>query len=112
MNLQISRGIVVLSTWLFSYAGYAGDIVLKTELWDFICKVEVAVGPESPDVIEEIYEFPGVQSGEEYIDGIVFTGEWRLCYRRSSVPDDCYSDMNDWVYYSNYSDESETILIY
>ena len=112
MSLQLSRGIVILSTWLISSVGYAGDIVLKTELWDFICKVEVAVGPESPGVIEKTYEFPGVQSGGEYVDGIVFIGEKRLCYRRSSVADDCYSDMNDWVCYTNYREESETILIY
>lgn len=112
MDLQVSRGIVILFAWLFSCAGYAGDILLKTELWDFICKVEVAVGPDSPGVIEKIYEFPGVQPGVEYIDGLVFTGEGRLCYRRSSVNDDCYSEMNDWVCYTNYSEESEIIFIY
>lgn len=112
MDLQLSRGTVILSAWLFSCAGHAGDIVLKTELWDFICKVEVAVGPDSPGLIEKIYELPGVQPGIEYIDGIVFIGEGRLCYRRSSVTDDCYSEMNDWVCYTNYSEESETILIY
>ena len=112
MELNIFKRIVFLQLWLISSVGYAGEIVLKTELYDFICKVEVAIGPESPVVIEQLLEFPGVQSAGEYKDSIIYTGEGRLCYRRSSVVDDCYSEMNDWVCYTNYSDESETILIY
>ena len=112
MKLNILKRLVLLPLCLICSVGYAGEIVLKTELYEFICKVEVAIGPESPVIIEQLFEFPGVQSAGEYINGIVYTGEGRLCYRRSSVVDDCYSEMNDWACYTNYSDESETILIY
>lgn len=91
---------------------HAGKIILKTELWDFICEVEVALGPDSPVVIEEILEFGGVKVDGEYIDGIVFEGEDRLCYRRSSVVDDCHSPLNDWVCYSNAGEAPEIIYIY
>lgn len=90
----------------------AGEIILKSELWDFICEVEVAIGPDTPDVILRIHELSGVRPGAEYVNGIVFTGEGRLCYRRSSIIDDCHSEMNDWVCYTNYSDEPEIISIY
>lgn len=90
----------------------AGKIVLKTELWDFICEVEIALGPDAPVIIEEILERPGVKIDGEYINGIVFEGEGRLCYRRSSIVDDCNSPMNDWVCYTNSSDAPQTILIY
>lgn len=112
MRLQLIKGIALLTFCFVSNIGSAGEIILKTDLWEFICKVEVAVGAESPDVIEHIHEFPGVKSGEEYANSIVFTGEGRLCYRRSSVVDDCYSEMNDWVCYTNYGEEPETVLIY
>lgn len=106
------NGVVFLAICIASSATCAGEIILKTELWDFICEVEVAVGPEVPDVIGRIHEIPGAQVGKEYVNGIIFKGEGRLCYRRSSMVEDCYSDMNDWVCYTNYSDEPETILIY
>ena len=112
LNLNIFKRITLLHLCLICPVGYAGQLVLKTELYEFICKVEVAIGPESPDIIEQLLEFPGVQSTGEYLDSIVYKGEGRLCYRRSSVVDDCYSEMNDWACYTNYSDESETILIY
>lgn len=112
MKAKLLKGIALLSFWLHCSVGYAGEIILKSELWEFICKIEVAVGPESPDVIENVHEFPGVQAGGEYVNGIVFTGEGRLCYRRSSVVDDCYSELNHWVCYTNYGDESEVVYIY
>lgn len=112
MRSTVCKGAVTLVLYGFCCAADAGDIILKTELWDFICEVEVAVGPEAPSVIETIHEFPGVQPGSEYVDGNVFTGQGRLCYRRTSIADDCYSEMNDWVCYTNYSDEPVTILIY
>lgn len=112
MKSRLFKSITLLPFLLIGPMSYAGEIILQTSLWEFICKVEVAVGPESPDVIERIHEFPGVRSGGEYAGGIVFKGEGRLCYRRSSIIDDCYSEMNEWVCYTNYSDESETISIY
>ncbi len=112
MKSHVCSGASFLALCSFSCMASAGDIILKTELWDFICEVEVIVGPEVPGVFDGVLEFPGVQVGLEYVDGVVFTGEGRLCYRRSSVADDCYSDMNDWVCYTNYSDEPEIILIY
>jgi len=112
MRANNFKRAVFLYFGLISSVVYAREIILKTELHELICKVEVAVGADAPDVIEQLLEFPGVQSGGAYIDSIVYKGEGRLCYRRSSVVDDCYSEMNDWACYTNYSDESETILIY
>ena len=69
-------------------------------------------GPDSPVFIEEIFELPGVKIDGEYIDGIVFEGEDRLCYRRSAIVDDCNSPLNDWVCYTNSRDEPQIIPIY
>lgn len=104
--------IALSALWIVSNNVSAGKIILKTELWDFICDVEVAVGSDAPIIIEEIFELPGVKIDGVYIDGIVFEGEGRLCYRRSSIVDDCDSPLNGWVCYTNSSDAPQTILIY
>ncbi len=112
MKSFLIKVIVLSALWMANNNVYAGKLILKTELWEFICDVEVAVGPDSPVIIEEIIELPGVKIDGEYIDGIVFEGEGRLCYRRSSIVDDCDSPLNDWVCYTNSSDAAQIIPIY
>jgi len=112
MKSFLLKMIVLFPLWIINNNAYAGKIILKTELWEFICEVEVAVGPDSPVFIEEILEFPGVKIDGEYIDGIVFEGEDRLCYRRSAIVDDCNSPLNDWVCYTNSRDEPQIIPVY
>lgn len=112
MKSILLKIIVALLLLVASNSTYAGKLILQTELWDFICKVEVALGSDTPMIIEEVLEFPGVKNDGEYIDGIVFEGEHRLCYRRSSTVDDCNSPLNDWVCYTNSGETPETIYIY
>lgn len=86
----------------------AGEIILVSENWDTICTLEVATGlnaPENPDSTEE---FRRVRSE----GGIVFTGFDRLCYRRSLIPDDCYTSLNEWSCYTNTTSEPEIVYIY
>ena len=112
MKSLLLKIILLLPICISINNAYAGKIILKTELWEFICKVEVAVGPDSPIVIEKTLEFPGVKIDGVYADGIVFEGEDRLCYRRSAIIDDCNSPLNDWVCYTNSGDEPQIIPIY
>lgn len=112
MKSFLLKMIALSILWFVNFNSYAGNIILKTDLWDFICEVEVAIGPDTPVVIDKILEFPGVKVDGEYIDGVVFKGEGRLCYRRSSIVDDCDSSLNDWVCYTNSNDTPQIIPIY
>ena len=112
MKSFLVKFFVLLAMLIVNYNVYAGKIILKTDLWEFICEVEVATGPDAPVVIGEVLEFPGVKVDGEYIDGIVYEGEGHLCYRRSSIVDDCDSPPNDWVCYTNSSDTPQIIPIY
>lgn len=112
MKSILFKTFLLTVLWFVNYNVQAGKLILTTDLWDFICEVEVATGSDAPVVIENILEFPGVKIDGEYKNGIVFKGEDRLCYRRSSLVDDCDSPMNDWVCYSNSSDTPQIIPIY
>ena len=67
MKKSLVTLVVISPLWLISYHTSAGELILKTELWDFICEVEVALGPDTPLVIERVLEFPGVKNDGEYI---------------------------------------------
>ena len=67
----------------------AGDVKLVSGTWDSVCRVEVTWGPKAPDgtPIETYFDVPRTWS---------ITKPDRLCYRRSSTPDNCESGMTQW----------------
>jgi hypothetical protein len=90
----------------YSQSTAAGDIHLNSELWPFICKVEIAVGLNAWENPTYTKEFEGVEKGP------VYTGTDRLCYRRSSTPDDCYSPLNQWTCQTNPTPKPDTMELY
>jgi len=107
------KAIYLLTALLFSSSlSIAGEIKLLSETWDFICKVEVATGLGAPESPDKTMEISAVKVDSFYEDGVIFTGLNRLCYRRSSSADDCYSALNEWSCYTNMTDVVDRVNIF
>jgi hypothetical protein len=67
----------------------AGDVKLVSDTLDEICRVEITWGPSAPEgtAVEQFLDVKRNWS---------ITKPDRLCYRRSSTPDNCESGMTQW----------------
>jgi len=108
MKAQIFLTVMLISSSL----SIAGEIKLISETWDFICEVEVATGLGAPESPDETFEISAVNTDSFYKDGIIFTGADRLCYRRSSSVEDCYSPMNERSCYTNMTEVVDLLNIF
>ena len=72
--------------------GYAGKVRLKSDSFDTICQLQVTVGPQAPN--------GSVEDIENVKKGWSRTGDRRICYRRSSDPEEC-GKLTNWNCCSN-----------
>ena len=66
----------------------AGDVRLVSDTIEFVCRVEVTVGPDAPN--------GPVETHLDVKKGWSITRPDRLCYRRASTPENCESGMTQW----------------
>lgn len=67
-----------------------GTIILESDTWDSICKVEIVKGMNAPN--------RGPRSSYSNVKkGRTFSASDRICYRRSGRPRDCGSSMTQWT---------------
>ena len=78
----------MLASGVLTYA-MAGDVMLVSDTWDDVCRVEVTWGLDAPNgtPVETNFNVPKNWS---------ITKADRLCYRRASTPDNCDSGMTQW----------------
>lgn len=78
-----------------------GTIILESDTWDSICKVEIVKGMNAPD--------RGARSSYNNVKkGRTFSASNRICYRRSGRPRDCGSSMTSWTCCSHLISGSDT----
>jgi hypothetical protein len=68
----------------------AGTVVLVSDTWDYICKVEVMWGMNAPQEGPS-QTFSGVKKEWK------FEKPDRICYRRSGDPRNCDSHLTSWT---------------
>jgi len=66
----------------------AGEVKLVSDTMDIVCRVEVTSGPAAPNAPIETY----IDVKRDWS----ITKPDKLCYRRSSTPDNCESGMTQW----------------
>lgn len=68
----------------------AGTVVLVSDTWDNICKVEIKWGTNAPNT--------GPSETFEHVEkGWEVRKSDRICYRRSGQPSNCSSKMTAWT---------------
>lgn len=78
-----------------------GTIILESDTWDSICKVEIVKGMNAPN--------RGPRSSYSNVKkGRTFSASDRICYRRSGRPRDCGSSMTQWTCCSHLISGSDT----
>lgn len=85
---------IVLAVVLVAVPGKAtaGEVLLVSETHDWVCKVIVVWGNNAPEKPLGSRSYSEVKKGDK-----VHTANPRLCYKRSSNPNDCASDMTrEW----------------
>jgi len=85
---QILLAAVTMAHLFVAPAAFAGTVVLISDTWDNICRVEVTTGINAPNT--SVQPFSGVRPGR------VTSGTDRLCYRRSNDPRNCSSGLTEW----------------
>jgi len=68
---------------------FAGDVKLVSDTLDSVCRVEITWGPDAPSGTP-------VEFHSDVPKNWSITKPERLCYRRSSTPDNCDSGMTQW----------------
>lgn len=68
----------------------AGTVVLISDTWDNICKVEIKWGANAPNN-DSSATFEHVEKGWKV------SKPDRICYRRSGQPSNCSSEMTAWT---------------
>ena len=68
---------------------WAGEVKLVSDAWENVCRVEITWGANAPNGTPV----------EQFLDvrrSWTITKPDRLCYRRSSTPENCDSGMTQW----------------
>lgn len=73
----------------FTANASAGDVKLVSDTLDSVCRVEITWGPDAPNGTP-------VEHYSDVSRNWSITKPDRLCYRRSSTPDNCDSGMTQW----------------
>ena len=86
--LLLSGVHACMLSWLAVPQASAGDVKLVADTMDMVCRVEVTSGPDAPN--------GAVETHIDVARGWSITKPDKLCYRRSSTPDNCESGMTQW----------------
>jgi hypothetical protein len=89
MQKTLFLAIMTIALFAISLRAEAGTVVLHSDTWDNICKVEIKWGTNAPD------SGPS-QSFENVEKGWKVSKADRICYRRSGQPSNCNSQMTAW----------------
>lgn len=88
-RVALARALVCLPALGFGGHVLAGEVVLVSDHWDRVCRVDITWGPGAPE---------GAPM-EQHVDvprGWSIAKPERLCYRRASTPENCDSGMTQW----------------
>lgn len=85
---------------LISTNAHAGTIILKSDIWDNICKVEIKRGHNG-----SVSTYSNVSRGQ------TFSASDRICYRRSGNPSQCNSGLTMWNCTTRNISGTETISL-
>lgn len=80
---------LVVAASLLPNLANAGEVVLESDNWNYICEVEVTTGIDAPN--SDILEFTDVR------DGWKFSAEDKMCFRRSRDPRICGGGLTLWT---------------
>lgn len=82
--------VVTLALVAISSEAKAGTVVLVSDTWENICKVEIKWGMNAPDSGPS-QTFENVEKGRRW------SKTDKICYRRSGQPSNCDSQMTAWT---------------
>ncbi len=80
---------IISSFFFFTDRAVSGTVVVVSDVWDYICRVQITTGMNAPNT--HITTYNNVKINQ------TFTGTDRLCYRRSGDPSNCNSGWTSWT---------------
>jgi len=95
--------LTIAASLVLTTASFAGTVKLESPNLDNICKVQVTTGNNPPN--KSLNTYSNVNKG------FTVSGEDRLCYRRSSKPQECNSRYTEWTCKSNTSSGTSVLKL-